>query len=145
MKPKRFKPKQHDARLHAEGMVTKQAFAEALLGLRTRANLRQVDLAGRAGWTSQVVSRLESVNGRLPDLTTLARYGKACRVEVGLVFALGGGNCLAVVSALTLQSERHDRWYEELFGKVVAPPGEASPVTALEPMTCAAAEKSLMP
>ena len=114
-----MKPKRHDARLHAEGMVTKEALAQALLDLRRGAGLRPVELARRAGWTNQFVSRLESFEGRLPDLTTIVRYGKACGVEIGLVFARAEERGLSVFSALTLQSELHERWYEELYGQVI--------------------------
>jgi len=116
-----LKPTQNNPGLHAEGMVTKEALALALVDLRRLAGLRPVELARRAGWPPGTVSRLESVKGQLPDLATIARYGKACGVDIGMIFASVEASSLFVHSALTLQSARQGRWYEQLYGQAINP------------------------
>src|SRR5215469_7661651 len=103
----------HDPKLHAEGMVTKATLSAALVSLRERCGLTQTQLGQRAGWQVQFVSRLESERGRMPDFTTLVRYGRACGVSIGLVFARGS----SVVSALTLQHPNNRTPFEPLAGQ----------------------------
>jgi transcriptional regulator with XRE-family HTH domain len=104
--------REHDRQLHAEGMVTKAALSAALVSLRERSGLTQAQLCRRAGWEAQFVSRLESGRGRMPDITTLIRYGKVCGVSVGLLFARGN----SVISSLTLQQSDHRRPFDALAG-----------------------------
>jgi len=111
---------QHEPHLYEEGMITKKALAEALREIREYSNLRQIDLARHAGWNRSVISRLESDNGRLPDLHTLATHARTCGLDVGLVFASPDANRLRVHSALTLQATSNNRPYEMLFGLEIA-------------------------
>jgi transcriptional regulator with XRE-family HTH domain len=114
--------KHHDPRLHADGMITKESLAHALIDLRKHRGLRSTDVARRANSTRDIISRLESVHGRLPDLDTLARYGMACEVDVGLLFASPIDGHLTVHSAMTLQSAEHRKPYESWFGqKIILP------------------------
>jgi transcriptional regulator with XRE-family HTH domain len=103
-------------------MVTKATLSAALVSLRERCRLTQTQLGRKAGWQVQFVSRLESGRGRLPDFTTLVRYGKACGVSIGLVFARGN----SVVSALTLQDSNNRKPFEPLAGQRVGVNGEMS-------------------
>jgi transcriptional regulator with XRE-family HTH domain len=122
--------KHHDAALHADGMITKDALASSLIRLRQQAGLRQVDLVRLMGSTRSTISRLESPKGRLPDLHTLARYGKICAADVGLVFAAPTASGIRVHSALTLQSVGEQRLYERLFDEdllLAAPGGQETP------------------
>jgi hypothetical protein len=80
----------HDPQLHAEGMTTKAALAAALIALRERCGLTQVQLYLRAAWKPQFVSRLESACGRMPDFATVVRYGNACGTAMGLLFSREG-------------------------------------------------------
>jgi transcriptional regulator with XRE-family HTH domain len=114
--------KHHDPRLHADGMITKESLAHALLDLRKHRGLRPTDVARRASSTPDIISRLESVHGRLPDLDTLARYGLACGVDVGLLFATPIDGQLTVHSAVTLQSAEHRKLYESLLGEKITLP-----------------------
>jgi transcriptional regulator with XRE-family HTH domain len=102
----------HDPSLHDEGMVTRAELSAALASLRGRCGLTQTQVARRAGWQVQFVSQLESGRGRMPDFTTLVRFGKACGVSIGLVFTRG----TSVVSALTLQDADKRKSFEPLAG-----------------------------
>jgi transcriptional regulator with XRE-family HTH domain len=122
--------KRHDAALHADGMITKDALASSLIRLRQQAGLRQIDLVRLLGSTRATISRLESPQGRLPDLHTLARYGKTCAADVGLVFATPTASGMRVHSAMTLQSTGQQRLYERLFDEdllLAAPGGPETP------------------
>lgn len=67
--------------------LAKQHVARILVDLRTAAGLTQSQLARRLGWTNSVASRIESSQGGLPDLTSVARYAGACDLRAVLVFA----------------------------------------------------------
>ena len=122
--------KHHDPRLHADGMISKESLAHALIDLRKHRGLRPADVARRASSTPAIISRLEAVHGRLPDLDTLARYGRACGVDVGLLFATPIDGHLTVHSAVTLQSAEHRKLYESWFGeKIILPTPQESGTT----------------
>jgi transcriptional regulator with XRE-family HTH domain len=95
-------------------MVTKAELSAALTTLRQRSGLTQTQIGRRAGWQVQFVSQLES-GGRMPEVTTLVRYGKACGVSIGLVFTRGS----SVVGALTLQDSNKRKSFEPLAGQCV--------------------------
>lgn len=124
--------KQHDPQFHAEGMITKAALSAALISLRRRCGLTQSQLCRRSGWKAQFVSRLESGRGRLPDFTTLMRYGKACGTSIGLLFARSRNHELTIVTAVTLQAPDNTKPFESFAGHGVHVPlgGQG----ALEPM-----------
>jgi transcriptional regulator with XRE-family HTH domain len=109
----------HDPLLHAEGMATKAALAAALISLRERCGLTQVQLSRRAGWKPQFVSRLESARGRMPDIATIIRYGKACGTAIGLLFARQGECDLSIVTAVTLQAADERPSFEFLGGRAI--------------------------
>jgi len=111
--------KHHDPQLHAEGMTTKAALAAALIALRERCGLTQVQLSRRAGWKPQFVSRLESPRGRLPDFATIVRYGKACGTAIGLLFAKQSECALSIVTAVTLRSAEATARFEFLEGRAI--------------------------
>jgi transcriptional regulator with XRE-family HTH domain len=116
--------RQHDAQLHAEGMATKASLSAALISLRERCGLTQVELCRRAGWKPQFVSRLEAPRGRMPDFATVVRYGKACGTSIGLLFATLSEGELSIVTAVTLQATDERTTFEYLSGCAV--PDESS-------------------
>ncbi len=84
-------------------MASRYEIALALLATRKSVALTQRQLAARASWKIQFVCRLESLDGRLPDLTTLIRYAKACDVELCLLFSQACAGGASVVRAITLR------------------------------------------
>ena len=81
----------------------KVPIALALAGARKSKGLSQAELAQRAGWTAQFACKVEAVTGRVPDLMTLARYGKACGTDVGLFFSRPAQERFSFLHAITLQ------------------------------------------
>ena len=77
-------PSRNDKALEAGGMASKLEIALALVAARKGVALSQAELARRSGWKSQFVCRLESLNGRLPNLVSLVRYAQTCGLDVGL-------------------------------------------------------------
>lgn len=73
-----------DAREVWHASKLKRAVAMALVGMRKRVGLTQIEVAKRAGWDKGYVSRLEGVAGGLPELDTLVRYALACGCELRL-------------------------------------------------------------
>jgi ribosome-binding protein aMBF1 (putative translation factor) len=61
------------------------AVAEALIDARTKANLRQEDVARRMKTSQTAIARLESGRGN-PSLKTLQRYAKAIGAKLKLSF-----------------------------------------------------------
>jgi ribosome-binding protein aMBF1 (putative translation factor) len=61
------------------------AIAEALIDARTKANMRQEDVARRMQTSQTAVARLESGRGN-PSLKTLQRYAKATGTKLKLSF-----------------------------------------------------------
>ena len=111
----------HAPELHADGMITKAQLSAALVALRERCGLSQVELSRRARWTPQFVSRIESGRGRLPDFSTLVRYGKACGTSIGLVFVSCDNGAWPVMQSLTLQALDGRRPFELLAGRGMRP------------------------
>jgi transcriptional regulator with XRE-family HTH domain len=109
----------NDPALAAQGMATKLEIALTLVAARTGVGLSQAELARRAGWKPQFACRLESVNGRLPNLTSILAYGRACHIAVGLLFSVYSENGLQVVRGLTLQSTEDRRVFELLTGREI--------------------------
>ena len=61
------------------------AVAEALIDARTKANLRQADVARRMKTSQTAIARLESGQGN-PSLSTLRKYAKATGTKLRLSF-----------------------------------------------------------
>lgn len=61
------------------------AIAEALIDARTKANMRQSDVARRMKTSQTAVARLESGKGN-PSLKTLQRFAKATGTKLKLSF-----------------------------------------------------------
>jgi hypothetical protein len=108
-----------DSALEAEGMASRLEVALALVAARKSVGLSQAGLARQAGWRPQFVCRLESLDGRLPNLVSVLRYGKTCGLDVGLLFSSPAGNKLTVASAVTLQSTVHPGLFESLVGQTI--------------------------
>ena len=113
--------RRNDALLESQGMASRMEIALCLLAARKNRGLSQVELARRAGWKPQFVARLESLNGRLPNLSSIMRYGRACGTDVGLLFGRPSPNGLQVIRALTLESSSGRRLYEELSNQCLEP------------------------
>jgi len=94
--------------------------AVALISLRERCGLTQVQLSRRAGWKPQFASRLESRRGRMPDFATIIRYKKACGTAIGLLFAKQRECDLSIVTAVTLQGAVERPSFEFLGGRAIA-------------------------
>lgn len=90
----------------------KELLARTLIDLRSVAGLTQAHLARRLGWARSVASRIESAEGALPDLTSLARYARTCDVEAVLIFGSSATDGLRVHSAATLRATRHSGYYQ---------------------------------
>ena len=97
-----------DVRELWEAHQPRREIALAFVHIRTRAGLSQAEVAKRAGWNKSYVSRLESMdNGSVPDTETLARYARACEMDLGLVFAKAeGAHKHRVVDVVPLQVTR---------------------------------------
>ena len=61
------------------------AIAEALIDARTKANLRQEDVARRISTSQTAIARLESGRGN-PSLSTLRRYAEATGTKLRVSF-----------------------------------------------------------
>ena len=96
-----YTPVTHDHRAFLERALRRKGFGESyealgseyalvteLLRARVEAGLTQEAVAVSMGTTKSAISRLESVEGPSPSVTTLERYAKAvgCEVEIRLVF-----------------------------------------------------------
>ena len=69
----------------------KRNVALQLVRMRAEAGYSQADVAKRAGWDEQFVSRLEEFSGPIPDDAIVARYAAACgRRELPRAAALNG-------------------------------------------------------
>ena len=95
-----YAPVAHDHQAFLERALVKKGFGEAyqalgseyalvreLLKARVAAGLTQEAVAATMGTTKSAISRLESIDGPSPSVTTLERYAKAvgCAVEIRLV------------------------------------------------------------
>jgi transcriptional regulator with XRE-family HTH domain len=116
----RVRRKSHERSLHADGLITKEGLAQALTEVRILQGLKQVDIMRLSHSTHATISRLLSPRGRLPDLRTLARYGGACGLDVGLMFATATVDRLRIHTAITLQSAHVVGPYESLFGREIS-------------------------
>lgn len=105
-----------DAMLEANGMASRYEIALALLATRRSVALTQRQLAVRASWKTQFVCRLESLEGRLPNLTTLIRYAKACDVDLRLLFSQASAGGFSVVRDITLRGSPEVSSAETLTG-----------------------------
>jgi cytoskeletal protein CcmA (bactofilin family) len=69
----------------------KRNVALQLVRMRAEAGYSQAELAKRAGWDEEFVSRLEEFSGPIPDDAIVARYAAACgRRELPRAAALNG-------------------------------------------------------
>lgn len=95
-----YSPVTHDHQAFLERALKRKGFGEAyqalgseyalvreLLRARVEAGLTQDAVAASMGTTKSAISRLESIDGPSPSVTTLERYAKAvgCEVEIRLV------------------------------------------------------------
>ena len=85
-----------------DASLPKRRMALALVHLRKRAGLTQVELAEKAGWDKAFVSRLESASGGMPDSATLVRYAECCGAVAGFVFGVPAAQGVHIVDAVTL-------------------------------------------
>jgi hypothetical protein len=122
----------NDPALEARGMATRLEVALSLVAARTGVGISQAELARRAGWKPQFACRLESVNGRLPNLTSILAYGRACRIAVGLLFSVQRENGLQVVRGVTLQSADDRSVFELLTGREIRCSREFHQTTRLD-------------
>jgi len=120
-------------------MITKAALSAALIALRKRCGLTQAELARRAGFTPQFASRIESRRGRIPDFSTIIRYGKACGTSVGLLFARANERQLTLVASMTLQAPNSTRHFESVAGESLARKDERDTLRTMEAKLHAAA------
>jgi transcriptional regulator with XRE-family HTH domain len=87
---------------------SKRGFGLLFARMRKRAGLLQKDVAERTGWDKAFVSRLESGQGAVPDMQTLARFAEACGATAGVVFGRRAENESAVhiIDAMTMPGAR---------------------------------------
>jgi ribosome-binding protein aMBF1 (putative translation factor) len=69
-----------------EALNDEFALAEALIDARTKADLRQSDVAKRMKTSQTAIARLESGRGN-PSLRTLQKYAKATGTKLKLSFS----------------------------------------------------------
>lgn len=69
-----------------EALSDEFALAEALIDARTKADLRQADVAKRMKTSQTAIARLESGRGN-PSLRTLQKYAKATGTKLKLSFS----------------------------------------------------------
>ena len=103
-----------------DASAAKRAIAIALVRMRKEAKLTQSELAESANWDKAFVSRLERATGPTPDTTTLARYAKACKHAVGVVFASVDNGHTRITDAVTLSAPAAAQPFEELKGDELA-------------------------
>jgi transcriptional regulator with XRE-family HTH domain len=98
--------------------------ALTLVRMRHEAELTQGLLAKAANWDKSYVSRLESATCGVPDLATIARYARACKLTISLVAVRPGKKIPDIISALPLaeSSASHDRGSEPSSEFAVAVP-----------------------
>jgi transcriptional regulator with XRE-family HTH domain len=72
--------------------------------MRKVAGMSQRDIAGMAGWDKAFISRLEGVDGGVPDLQTICRYADACNMDIGIVVSNRPGDAgyVRIVDAVSL-------------------------------------------
>ena len=63
----------------------KRRIASMFARMRMAKDVSQKDIADRTGWDKGFLSRLESTQGGLPDINTIARFAEACDLAIGLV------------------------------------------------------------
>lgn len=99
-----------------EASEPKRRIALALVRLRVHAGKSQTELAQQAGWDKAFVSRLESADGPVPDMQTVARYAQACDSLVGLVFTSGvaAAGAVQVLEGVTLGAGTDSQPFESL-------------------------------
>jgi len=83
---------------------SRRDLAFMLLKIRTEAKLTQSTLAEKLGWDQPRVSRMESVTGPEPTLSSVGAYARACGYRVEHVFAGVGGD-VAVTGGVELDPE----------------------------------------
>ena len=85
----------------------KRLLGVMLAKVRNSKNLSQKDIVALTGWDKAYVSRLEGVQGGIPDVPTLARYAEACDTQMGLIVLDNSAlrdNIIHVVSAVPISS-----------------------------------------
>ena len=88
-----------------QSLEPRRHLANALVAMRKKAGLTQIELGERTGWNQAFVSRVESVTGPQPSTDTIARYAKACGAVAGFVFGEVSRNALEITGGVTLSSE----------------------------------------
>lgn len=88
-----------------QSLEPRRHLANALIAMRKKAGLTQIELGERTGWNQAFVSRVESVTGPQPSTDTIARYAKACGAVAGFVFGEVSRNALEITGGVTLSSE----------------------------------------
>jgi transcriptional regulator with XRE-family HTH domain len=74
--------------------------------MRKQAGLLQKDVAERTGWDKAFVSRLESGQGAVPDVQTLARFAEACGATAGVVFGREAEGAIHIIDAMAMPGSR---------------------------------------
>jgi transcriptional regulator with XRE-family HTH domain len=74
--------------------------------MRKVAGMSQRDVAEIAGWDKAFISRLEGIEGGVPDLKTISRYADACNMNVGIVVCSRPGDAgyVRIIDAISLNS-----------------------------------------
>jgi len=74
--------------------------------MRKITSLSQRDVAEISGWDKAFISKLEGVEGGVPDLHTISRYADACKLDVGIVVCTlpGDGGSVRIIDAISLTS-----------------------------------------
>lgn len=85
--------KDPEIRILFEEERAKTEIAEAVRSARIHAGFTQIELARLADTTQAVISRIESIDTRIPSLALLARIAGACNAKLMLGFSFKLGKC----------------------------------------------------
>ena len=105
-----------DARGAWEQSAPRRRLADALLAMRRRAGLSQLDVARAARWNQTHVARMESATGPWPTRESLNGYIHACDASatVGLVIAHPEDGTVHIDAAVAFGNQPTDRQFEAL-------------------------------
>ncbi len=94
-----------------EKTLLKRRVSAMLAGMRIKNEKSQKEIADYANWDKGFVSRLEGVQGGVPDLDTLARFADACGLTLGIVVCETPSenySDVRVIDALSLSSHAQE-------------------------------------
>lgn len=107
-----------------QNSAPRRRLADALLAMRKRAGLSQLDVARAADWNQTHVARMESATGPWPNRESLNAYIHACddSATVGLVIAHPDGRTLHIDAAVAFGNQPSDQQFEALTDVTVSEP-----------------------